>query len=124
MLDGTLGDWRTTSVGSKLKSRAKAHHGRAFPIPHIHLQVLKREVKRLVELGLLIKQPDLEWGSPTFIIPKKNKQVRFLTDFRVNKLSIRTPYPIPKISSVLQEMTDFMYTTSLDLFMGYYTKIR
>ena len=74
----------------KLKPGAKAYHRRPFPIPNIHLQVLKREVKWLVELGVLIKQPDSEWGSPTFIIPKKNKQVRFLTNFReVNKLLIQ-----------------------------------
>ena len=102
LFDGTLGDWCTKPVGMKLKPGAKAYHGRPFPIPNIHLQVLKREVKRLVELGVLIKQPNLEWGSPTFIIPKKNKQVLFLTNFRkMNKLLIRPPYPIPKISSVL-----------------------
>ena len=102
LFDGTLGDWHTKPVDLKLKPVAKAYHGRLFPIPHIHLQVLKREVKRLGKLGVLIKQPDLEWDSPTFIIPKKNKQVWFLTNFReVNKLLIQTPYPIPKISSVL-----------------------
>ena len=68
------------------------------------------------------RQPDSEWASPTFIIPKKNKTVRFLTDFReVNKRMIRKPYPIPKISSVLQELEGFSYATSLDLNMGYYT---
>ena len=34
---------------------------------------------------------------------------------------IRKPYPIPKISSVLQELDGFTYATSLDLNMGYYT---
>ena len=81
LFDGTLGDWRTKPVGMKLKPGAKAYHGRPFPIPHVHLKVLKREVKRLVELGVLIKQPDSEWGSSTFIILKKNKEVQFLTNF-------------------------------------------
>ena len=39
----------------------------------------------------------------------------------MNKRIIRTPYPIPKISTILQEMEGFTYATSLDLNMGYYT---
>jgi len=86
------------------------------------LKTLKKEVERLVELGVLKRQPSSEWASPTFIIPKKNKTVRFISDFReVNKRLVRTPFPIPKISTVLQEMEGFTYASALDLNMGYYT---
>jgi len=122
LFDGTLGDWNTKPATFKLKKNAKPYHGRAFPVPHIHLQVLKREVERLVRLGVLKRQPDSEWGSSAFIIPKKNGQVRFISDFReVNKRIIRAPYPIPKIATVLQQMEGFTFATSLDLIMGYYT---
>ena len=71
---------------------------------------------------MLKKQPESEWGSPAFIIPKANQTVRFLTDFReVNKRIVRTPFPIPKISTVLQELEGFTFATALDLNMGYYT---
>jgi hypothetical protein len=64
----------------------------------------------------------LEWASPLFIIPKKNRTVRFLRDFwEVNKRLIRKPFPIPKISTVLQELEGFTFATALDLNMGYYT---
>ena len=100
LFDGTLGDWQTKPVGFQLKEGAKPYHGRAFPIPRIHLETLKKEVRRLEELGVLKRQPDSEWASPTFIIPKKNKTVRFLSDFReVNKRIVRKPFPIPKLST-------------------------
>ena len=122
LFDGTLGDFKTDPVSLKLKKDAKPYHGRPYPIPHSQLDVFRKEVERLVELGVLKRQPESEWGSPTFIIPKKNKTVRFLSDFReVNKRIIRTPFPIPKISSVLQEMEGFTYASALDLNMGYYT---
>ena len=122
LFDGTLGDFKTDPVRLKLKKDAKPYHGRPYPIPHSQLDVFRKEVERLVELGVLKRQPESEWGSPTFIIPKKNKTVRFLSDFReVNKRIIRTPFPIPKISSVLQEMEGFTYASALDLNMGYYT---
>jgi len=101
---------------------AKPYHGRAFPVPHTQKEVFKKEVERLVELGVLKPQPKSEWGSPAFIIAKKNGQVRFLTDFReVNKRIVRTPWPIPKIGSVLQELEGFTFATAIDLNMGYWT---
>ena len=39
----------------------------------------------------------------------------------VNKTLVGKPFPIPKISAVLQELEDFTFATSLDLNMGYYT---
>ena len=105
----------------ELKTDAKPYHVRAFQVPHIHLKTLKTEVQRLVDLGVLEKQPSSEWASPTFI-PKKNNTVRFISDFReVNKRLVRKPYQIPKISTVLQEMEGFTYATALDFNMGYYT---
>ena len=48
--------------------------------------------------------------------------VRTITDFReLNKRIVRRPYPIPKISTTLQELEGFTYATALDLNMGYYT---
>ena len=122
LFNGTLGDFKTDPIRLRLRKDTKPYHGRPYPIPHSQLKVFKKEVERLVELGVLKRQPESEWGSPTFIIPKKNGTVRFLSDFReVNKRIIRTPFPIPKISSVLQEMEEFTYATALDLNMGYYT---
>jgi hypothetical protein len=59
---------------------------------------------------------------PSFIVPKKNNTVRFLSNFgEVNKRLIRKPFPIPKISKVLIELEGFTFATALDLNMGYYT---
>ena len=54
------------------------------------------------------------------MIAKMNGQVYFLTDFReVNKRIVRTPWPIPIISDVLQELEGFTFATSIDLNTGY-----
>ncbi len=45
-----------------------------------------------------------------------------ISDFReLNKRIVRKPYPIPKISTTLQELEGFTYATTLDFNMGYYT---
>ncbi len=57
-----------------------------------------------------------------FIMPKKNRTIHFLSNFgEVNKRLIRKRFPIPKISTVLQELEEFTFATALDLNMGYYT---
>ena len=46
----------------------------------------------------------------------------FPSDFReVNKRLIIKPFPIPKISTVLQKLEGFTFATALDLNMGYDT---
>ncbi len=48
--------------------------------------------------------------------------MRTLSDFReLNKPIVRKTYPIPKVSTILQELEGFTYATALDLNMGYCT---
>jgi hypothetical protein len=48
--------------------------------------------------------------------------VHTISDLReLNKRIVRGPFPIPKISTMLQELEGFTYATVLDLDMGYYT---
>jgi hypothetical protein len=92
-----------------------------FQCQRIHHDTLKHEIEQLVKLGVLIRCSDSERAPPTFIIPKKNGTVRFISDFRkLNDMLKRMPYPIPKNAQMLQELEKFAYATSLDLNMGYY----
>jgi hypothetical protein len=121
LFDGTLGTWKGENYDIELRSDAIAYHARAFPIPHIHEQTLRHEVERLCKIGVLKKVNRSEWAAPTFIIPKKDGSVRFISDFReLNKRIKRKPYPIPKIQDLLLKLEGFQYATSLDLNMGYY----
>ncbi len=91
-------------------------------MPKVHKETIIKEVERLCQLGVLERQSASEWASPSFIIPKKDKTLCFLSYFwEVNKRLVRKPFPIPKISTVLQEIEGFSYATTLDLNMGYYT---
>jgi hypothetical protein len=98
------------------------YHGQSFPVPKILKDTIAKEVQRLCKLGVLEQQQASEWASPSFIIPKENRTVRFLSKFwEVNKRLVRKPFPTPKISTVLQALEGFSFVTALDLNMGYYT---
>jgi RNase H-like domain found in reverse transcriptase/Reverse transcriptase (RNA-dependent DNA polymerase)/Integrase zinc binding domain/Retroviral aspartyl protease len=121
LFDGTLGHWKDQPYDIKLKDGVKPYHARPYPIPKIHESTLKMEVDRLCQIGVLKKINRSQWGSPTFIIPKKDGTVRFISDFReLNKRIQRQPFPLPKIQDLLLKLEGFQYATSLDLNMGYY----
>jgi hypothetical protein len=122
LFNGTLGDWNLPPVSFEIKEGMKPYHGRAYPIPQIHIAVLLKEIDRLSSIGVLKWQPSSQWASSTVIIPKKDGKVRTISDFhqKLNKHMTRKPYPIPKISMTLQELEGFTYATALDLNMGYY----
>ena len=85
------------------------------------METLHAEVKRLEELGVLKKVNRSEWAAPTFVIPKKDGTVRFISDFReLNKRIVRKPYPISHIQDMLLNLEGCQYATSLDLNMAYY----
>ena len=71
----------------------------------------------MVHLGVLEPVQESEWGSPTFIITKKDGCVRFMSDFRRLNAKIN---PVWRISDMLQNLEGFKYATSLDLNMGHY----
>jgi hypothetical protein len=120
LFDSTLGDWKTKLVSFQLREGVSPYHGQAFPVPKIHKD--HERGGEIVQTGGTKRQPASEWALPSFIIPKNDRTIHFLSDFQeVNKRLVRTPFPIPKISTVLQELERFSFTTALDLNMGYYT---
>jgi len=121
LFDGQLGRWHGQEVKLELQEGAKPCHACAYNIPQCHIQTLKAEVERLVKIGVLKKVNRSEWAAPTFIIPKKDGSVRFISDFReLNKRILRKPYPIPNIQDMLLNLEGFQWATSLDLNMGCY----
>jgi hypothetical protein len=104
LFDGTLGDWRTKPVSFQLREGVSPYHGQAFPVPKIHKDTIINEVERLCKLGVLEQQQSSEWPLPSFIIPTMNSTICFLSNFgEEKKRLVRKPFPIPKISRVLQE---------------------
>jgi hypothetical protein len=56
-----------------------------------------------------------EWACPIFTISNLDGSPQSLADLReVNKVIKRKPFPLPKITNMLQKLKGFMYASSLD----------
>ena len=122
LFDGQLGTWDSEPVDLEFKEpNCKPYHAKPFPVPHSQERKLKEEINRLIKFGVLRKINRSEWAAPMFTISKPDGSLRSLADFReLNKRIKRKPFPLPKISDLLQKLEGFLYATSLDLNMGYY----
>ena len=93
-----------------------------FSIPRIHVPTFKRELQHLVEEQVLKRIERSEWAFLTFIIPKKDGRVRWVSDFRkLNQVIKRKRYFLPNINEVMQRRNGFKFITKIDLSMGFYT---
>ena len=80
MFDGTLGIYPHQKVHIELMPDAKPMHACPYPVPPVHLQTFKHELDHLVEIGVPLPTKESEWASPTFIIPKKDGHVHWISD--------------------------------------------
>jgi hypothetical protein len=121
LFSGGLGKLNVPPVHLELKKDAQPFHARPYPIPQSKKKVTKKEIDRLESIDVIEKDDDTEWAAPSMSIPKKTGDIRVVTDFRkLNEYLVRKPYPLPKISELLQTLQGFRYATALDLSMGYY----
>ena len=81
LFDGTLGLWKNELVKIELKEGATPYHAKSYSIPKAYEQTLRLKVERLVKIGVLKRVNRSKWASPNFIIPKKDKAIRFFYGF-------------------------------------------
>jgi hypothetical protein len=112
MFDGTLGVYPHKKVHIDIDPNAKPVHSRPYPIPQIHLKTFKKELDYLVRIGVLAAQQENEWVSPSFIIPKKDGRICWISDLRqLNKVIRRKQYTLPIITDILRKHAGYKFFT-------------
>jgi Retroviral aspartyl protease./Reverse transcriptase (RNA-dependent DNA polymerase). len=121
LFNGKLGKYPHRRIHLDVRKDVHPFHAKPYTVPHIHQQVFKDELQRLCEIKVLERCGGTEWAAGTFIIPKKDGRVRWVSDFRMlNKALKRKIYPLPRIQEILHRRNGYRYFTKLDLSMQYY----
>ena len=87
-------------------------------------EALKRtvdvETKQMLDEGV-IRTSSSPWSSPVVMVRKKDGSWRFCIDYRkLNSITHRDAYPLPRIDSTLDTLSGLKYFTTLDLASGYW----
>ena len=106
------------------------HHinmGTAVPVRQPARRILphqRKEVKALLndmeERGVI--QPSKSpWVSPVVLVRKKDNALRFCVDYRrVNKLTRKDAYPLPRVNDTLETLSGSRWFSTLNLLSGYW----
>ena len=122
LFDGRLGRYVKKKFHIDVKEGATPVHAKPYPVAKAHEDVFLKELQHLVAIGVLRKCDVSEWASPSFLIAKKDKQARWISDlWALNAVIKRRVYPLPVIHQVLQKRKGYKYLTKLDLTKFYYT---
>ena len=72
---------------------------------------MKKAISVMVENGDLSEyNENSPWAALTFGVPKKEDEVRIVTDFRkLNEAIKRNPWPIPTIQDMLHQCGGIVY---------------
>jgi len=92
------------------------------PYRHSHYEsvFLREQVDDFLLQGA-IRPSKSAWMSPTMLVKKPDNDLRFCIDFRaVNKVTLRDPYPVPRIDVCLDKMAGCKYFTSVDVVSAFW----
>ena len=123
LFEGTLGEVPDIEIDVELKPDAEPYHcRRPYRTPHLHREVLRKEIMRLCDIGVLAPSDGQSpWCAPGFCNRKKDGTIRIITDYRkLNAQLNRKPWPIPHVMDLIQDIGHYTYAMALDLSMGYY----
>lgn len=83
-------------------------------------EAIKNQVDEM--LGDDVIQPSQSaWASPVVLVRKKDNTLRFCVDYRkLNNVTKRDVYPLPRIDDTLDRLRDAKFFSSLDLKSGYW----
>ena len=89
-------------------------------VPEALKDSINCEVNRMLEQNI-IRPSSSPWSSPVVMVQKKDGSWRFCIDYRkLNSVTHRDAYPLPRIDATLDSLTGCQYFTTLDLAAGYW----
>ena len=89
-------------------------------LPIWQQQEAETQIKEMLEKGV-IEKSNSPWAFPIVLVKKKDGTTRFCIDYRrVNDVTIKDAYPLPRIDDTLDALSGAEWFSTLDLASGYW----
>ncbi len=89
-------------------------------LPIAKQEIEQEEVQKMLDRGV-IEPCQSSWASPVVLVTKKDGTTRFCVDYcKLNDLSKKDAYPVPRIDDTLDALCSSTYFSTLDLYSGYW----
>lgn len=93
---------------------------RYYPLSPARQKLVNEELDRMLSLGV-VEPSKSGWSSPIILLDKPDGSHRFIVDFRkVNTVTQRDAYPLPRVTSILDRLRQARYLSSLDIKSAYW----
>jgi len=93
---------------------------RHYPVAPQHMPELERQIKALLDVGIIRESVSL-YASPVLFAPKKDGKLRLCVDYcRLNRQTLRDCYPTPVASDLIARTRGSRMFSKLDLQSGFH----
>ena len=94
--------------------------GAPYRVSETQRRNMRKHVDELMEAGV-VRPSTSPWGASVVLVPKKDGTTRFCVDYRkLNAVTKRDVYPLPRIDATLDLMGGSAYFTAFDLTAGFW----
>ena len=91
-----------------------------YRTPVVQRDHIAQLIKQMQTQGI-VKPSASPWASPVVLVPKKDGSTHFCVNYRrLNAVTKKDVYPLPRIDDILDTLAQAKYFTTLDLSAGYW----
>ena len=91
-----------------------------YRTPMIYRERMAKMIEDMQAQGI-VQPSSSPWASPVVLVPKKDGTARFCIDYRrLNAVSRKDVYPLPRIEDILSTLGEAKYFSTLDLATGFW----